>query len=165
MNVRPAAPSDLPAILEMSAKFYPLTSYSERIPFDPESTAVLAEALVQQHVLLVAEDCGRTVGMVGALLFPFAFNGKFRHAQEVVYWVEPEARGSSAAQKLIKGLRDACDWRGVHLVSMVNLHNSPPAAAAMYEHAGYTLAEQTWARFSEINTPTPTTAAVLALEP
>ena len=86
----------------------------------------LAAALAQDHVLLLAEDEGRVVGMAGLFVLPFMFNANHVSAHEVVWWVEPEAQGKGAGKALLQAIEPACRDRGAELIYMVHLANSPP---------------------------------------
>lgn len=146
MRVRQATAQDVPAIVAMSAKFYETTSYASWAQFNPDTVHDLAAGLADQHVMLVAEDAGQLVGMVGLFVAPFMFNGDLTAAYEVVWWVDPEAQGRGAGKALLGAIEPACAARGCRAIQMVHLANSPPQAAAIYERMGYRHTESSYTK-------------------
>lgn len=146
MQVRKATLADVPAIVRMSACFYETTSYAGWADFNAETVEDLAISLTKYHVMLVAEHDGKAVGMVGLFVAPFMFNATKRAAYEVVWWVDPEARDTGAGKALLKAIEPACRDAGCHAIQMVHLNNSPPAAALLYERAGYGHSESSYTK-------------------
>lgn len=146
MEVRQATQDDVPRIVEMSAKFYETTSYAGWAQFNPDTVRDLASNLAEDHVMLVAEDAGELVGMVGLFAAPFMFNSDVMAAYEVVWWVEPGAQGRGAGKALLQAIEPACVARGCRAVQMVHLASSPPQAAAIYERMGYGHTESSYTR-------------------
>jgi GNAT superfamily N-acetyltransferase len=143
--IRIAVEDDVPRIVEMSRKFYATTSYAEHAPMDDETVAALARQLMDS-VMLVAEEGGKVVGMVGLVVAPFMFNNSINAAYEVVWWVEPEAQGAGVGKQLLAAVDTACVARGASIVVMVTLASSPPQAAALYERAGYAHSETSYTK-------------------
>lgn len=141
MQIRPATEADIPAIVGMSARFYPTTHYAEFAPFCPDSVAALCEQLIEGHVLLLAEVDGRVEGMAGSFCAPFFFNRAMTVGYEVVWWVNPEVRGGAIAVALLNANESACKAKGCARLQMVHMPNSPPQAAALYERMGYARSE------------------------
>lgn len=157
MEVRQATQDDVPRIVDMSAKFYETTSYARWAPFDPDTVHDLAANLAENHVMLVAEEGGQLVGMVGLFVAPFMFNGDIIAAYEVVWWVDPEAQGQGAGKALLGAIEPACASRGCRTVQMVHLASSPPQAAAIYERMGYRHTESSYTKTLQV--PARTLAA------
>lgn len=153
MEVRQATQDDVPRIVAMSAKFYRTTSYAGWASFNPDTVHDLASNLADNHVMLVAEDAGEVVGMVGLFVAPFMFNGDVTAAYEVVWWVEPEAQGRGAGKALLTAIEPACAARGCRAIQMVHLTNSPPQAAAIYERMGYAHTESSYTHLLASDTP------------
>jgi GNAT superfamily N-acetyltransferase len=141
VNVRRATIEDVPAIVEMSAKFYTTTDYSKFAPMGAETVADLAATLVDTGVMLVAESDGDVVGMVGLFVAPYMFNRDFVVAHEVVWWVEPGAQGAGVGRALLNAVEPACRELGVSAIQMVHLSTSPPQAAELYRRMGYAHSE------------------------
>lgn len=140
--IRKATLADVPAVVSMSAKFYPTTHYAEWTEMDEETVADLASSLIAEHVFFVAEsEAGELVGMIGVLIAPFLFNRGQKFAVEIVWWVAPDARGSRAAAALLAAIEQPVRDGGANRIQMVHMPNSPPQAAALYLRAGYVESE------------------------
>jgi GNAT superfamily N-acetyltransferase len=144
--IRAATESDLPAILDMGARFYATTTYAQLADYCRDSAAGLARVMLDGGVLLIAEHDGRPIGMVGLLLGPFLFNAAHTTAHEVMWWVDPEARDSGAGVALLRALEPACRAKGAAVIQMMTLDGSPPQAAALYERLGYRPSEHAFSK-------------------
>ncbi|GAB2493142.1 GNAT family N-acetyltransferase [Pseudoxanthomonas sangjuensis] len=146
VTIRQATRDDVPAIVAMSEKFYANTVFAEWFEFNPETVADIAATLASGHVMLLAEQGGRVVGMVGLWVLPFVFNTRHCAAYEVVWWVNPDAQGSGVGKALLDAIEPACKERGAEVIHMVHMANSPPQAAALYERLGYAHSESAYAK-------------------
>lgn len=144
--IRNATQADVPAIVEMSAKFYATTSYAGWAEFNPETVAALASNLAENHVMLVAEADGKVCGMVGLFVAPFMFNADRVGAYEVVWWVDPDAQGAGVGKALLAAIEPACKAKGANAIQMVHLASSPPQASMIYERMGYAHTESSYTR-------------------
>lgn len=149
MQVRNATLADVPAIVDMSERFYETTSYSRWAAFDPNTVEALATNLVENHLMLVADDGGKVVGMVGLFVAPFMFNANVMAAYEVVWWVSPDDQGKGAGKALLAAIEPACLAKGCKAIQMVHLASSPPQAAAIYERMGYAHTESSYTKIME----------------
>lgn len=145
MQIRNATEADLPAIVRMAAAFYPTTSYPGLAPMDEASVAGVARFCMDAGVMLVADDDG-VCGMVGLVISPFLFNAQITTANEVVWWVDPQAQGKGAGKALLAAIEPACRAKGCAGVVMVHMANSPPQAAALYERMGFSHTESTYTK-------------------
>lgn len=146
MQVRQAIERDVADIVRMSRAFYATTTYREYADFDEATVTALAEALVRDHVMLVAEADGQVVGMVGLFVVPFMFNHGHQMAHEVVWYVDPEAQGAGAGKALLAAIEPACKAKGATGIFMIHLSNSPPQAAEIYQRMGYAHSETVYVR-------------------
>jgi len=146
MIVRPAIEADIERIVAMGERFYSLTSYAAVAAFDHVAVCVLADQLLRQGVLLVAEVESGVVGMVGLVFAPLPFNPSATFAHEVMWWVEPEARGFGVGRALLEAVETACREAGVDAIQMAHLSSSPREAAAIYERAGYAHTESSYTK-------------------
>jgi GNAT superfamily N-acetyltransferase len=146
MHIRKATEADLPAIVRMSACFYPTTCYPLLCPMDEASVEGVARACMGSGVLLVAEHDGEAVGMVGLIFSPFMFNATKTLAYEVVWWVDEAARSTGAGRALLSAVEPACREAGADAVVMIHMANSPPQAALLYERAGYAHTESSYTK-------------------
>jgi GNAT superfamily N-acetyltransferase len=144
MVIRPAIPDDLIAMIDMGAQFYATTAYAQFADYHVGSAYALLEMLLEHGVLLVADDGGEVVGMVGLIVSPFPFNLAVKTAHEVMWWVNPEARATGAGHALLRAVEPACREAGVVAIQMIHLANSPPQAAILYGRAGYDHSETSY---------------------
>lgn len=147
-TLRPAEEKDLRRIVEMSERFYPNTSYwlHSKIPFSANHAAVLAEALIENGVLTVAEVEGNVVGMIGLILMPFMFNPDYIHAGEIIWWVEPEYWNLKIGEALLDSIDKGCKEKGARHIQMIDLANSPVSAGRLLEKKGYVLTERSYTK-------------------
>lgn len=108
---------------------------------DPDSVADLTRGLIDSGVMLVAEQNGCLVGMVGLAIASFLFNTEYRVAYEVVWYVSPKHRGGTVGMRLLTEMEKRCAEKGVSAIQMVVLRNSPDVASRMYERFGYERSE------------------------
>src|SRR5690606_23617823 len=146
MQIRQATLADMPAIVTMGENFYGTTHYPGIAEFCPASVERLAGLLISDGVFLVADDGNQLQGMVGLLVAPFMFNNSSRAAYEVVWWVNPSARGGMTAVRLLSAIEPACLDAGCEAIQMVHMADSPPQAAALYRRLGYGHTESSWTK-------------------
>lgn len=147
ISVRPATLLDLDAIVEMGARFYAVSGYTETHgPYDSQSAAATGVLLLHRGVVLIAERDGKPVGMIGLVLAPFLFNAARKTAHEVMWWVDPDARASRAGLLLIDQAERAARNCGAVSIQMIHLDTSPAAAAAVYKRRGYRMTESMYTK-------------------
>lgn len=148
IKIRKATRDDLRRIVEMAGRFYPFTSYwtFSKIPFHPEQAAIVAETMIDNGVLHVAEVDGDVVGMIGLILIPFIFNPDFIHAGEIIWWVEPEWWQGGVGEMLLDSIEDPIRESGATHIQMIDLPNSNLSAAKLYEKKGYKLTERSYTK-------------------
>lgn len=145
MTIRPAVAADIPRIVEMGQRFMAETVYRDRIADSPDDLVTFAHRLIggTDSVLFVAEsDQRHVVGMIGLWVFRHPFSGE-RIASELAWWVDPEARSTSAGKRLLKAAESWATEAGA-----VTLHMIAPTANVeqFYERVGYTRVEVTYER-------------------
>lgn len=144
--VRLAAQCDKPEILRMGRAFYESTSYADFTGWCEESCDALVDELLERGLLVVAWYGDRAVGMVGVYLAPFLFSRSHQAAHEVFWWVDEDWRGMDVGARLLACVEQQAASRGVGLIQMLTLHNSPPHAAAAYRRAGYKHSETSFTK-------------------
>lgn len=108
MKIRFSKPEDTQAILLLGQQMMEESRFAE-YAFNPEKTRQLITRMIERQpdtdcILLAERDDGAVVGMLAGYVMDFFFcNGYV--AQDRVYYVLPEYRGSSAAFKLILAFR------------------------------------------------------------
>lgn len=148
--IRKAAKSDIPTLLQFGRDFLAQTAWA-KVGIDDDSLSQTFTGLLSSDtgILLVAEQDGKIIGSAAAFSFPHYFNLNVVTAQEAFWWVEPEARGSSAGKGLFKGLEQWAQSIGANSLMMVSLPSVPGSEMvdAMYTRAGYEPAEHSFVRF------------------
>ena len=144
--IRTAIEADIPAIVEMSRRFYATTAYAAYADMDDGTASDLAAWLIRDGVMLVADSGDELVGMVGVAVIPFMFNRNLLMAHEVIWWVNPEAQGAGVGRQLLEAVAPACKAKGAIAVQMMHLANSPPQAGELYRRLGYDLSEVSYTK-------------------
>jgi GNAT superfamily N-acetyltransferase len=144
--IRKARESDLAKIVEMSEKFYPQTKYIHLTPFNPMAAAVLASALIDNGIMLVAELESKVVGMIGLVVTSFPFDPTILGAYEIIWWVEPEAQSLGVGKALLEAIDPVAKEMGASFIHMVCMADSPIAAAALYIKSGYDHTEMSFTK-------------------
>lgn len=139
--IRSATLNDMADILRLSALFYAQTDYRHFARFDEPTVEKLATMLIASGVMLVAERNGYVVGIVGLYVGPWLFNADTVSANEVVWYVEPDAQNVGLGRSLLQAIDPACRAKGAAIIQMVTLSTSPEHAAAAYAAEGYTHSE------------------------
>lgn len=62
--------------------------------------------LIENHVVLVDERDGRLVGYIVGVISPNALNPEITQLVEILWWVDPEFRGGTAAARLLAAFID-----------------------------------------------------------
>jgi|ETNvirnome_2_130_1030620.scaffolds.fasta_scaffold28444_2 GNAT superfamily N-acetyltransferase len=98
MIIRQAGRADVPVLADMGQKFVRATEYLDRVANDPAHFRSLAETVINQGRVFVAEVDGEVVGMLGALMITHPVLNE-RMGAEVIWWVDPAHRrgGTGAA--------------------------------------------------------------------
>lgn len=147
MQIRRAEEADFSAIESMGARFYGDLHYNLFAEWDPETAIGWIKYMAdpQTGVLLLAEQDGEIVGMIGLLFAPFHFNKNKKLAAEMMWWTAPEARkGTNAGLALLRAVTPACEAAGCSAIQMVHLVTSPPQAGMLYERMGFQLREHSY---------------------
>lgn len=146
VEIRPATVDDVDGIVEMARKFYETTDYASLCPMEDIQAAGLACLLIDSGVMIVVERDGELIGMAGLHIEPFTFNPTITMATELVYWLNPEARGGMIAAHLLEAITEECKASGCDVIRMMTLRTSPPQAAALYDRYGYTPSENVFTK-------------------
>jgi predicted N-acetyltransferase YhbS len=144
MTIRPATDRDVEVLVEMSELFASdLTVFGEFLTFNAERVEALVERLIAspQAEVLVADADGVLVGMVAAHLFPHPM-ASTPVAQEVVWWVAPEQRGTTGL-KLLTALSAWAKAQGAEVLMMVS---PSPTIDTLYDKLGFSRGETSYMR-------------------
>lgn len=145
MIIRPATIDDVPALVDMAERFYPLSPYPAIYGDMPASQAAglvivtmqgMAEFGIAPGVMLVAEKEGHLIGMLCAHIDAATFTPAVV-AAELVWWMEPEHRGGMGAVRLVKEGENHAREKGATVFNMCVLSTSPEEAAGLLRMMGY----------------------------
>jgi GNAT superfamily N-acetyltransferase len=149
--IRAATLADVPRLVAMGRRFCAEPIYRDVWPENVAQLEAMATRLVTgpASVVLVAERDAQVVGMLGLLLYPHHLSGVWV-AGEIMWWVEPEARGAGLAL-----LRHAEAWAAEAGAEQIHMVAPDARVGSVYQRRGYRRIEETYAR--------PVTPAMTAL--
>jgi GNAT superfamily N-acetyltransferase len=143
---RLATEADFPALVIFGRHFYEQTQYL-KVPYSPAGFADWCGLMLGHGLLFVADDRERLVGMIGGVSMPFIVNPEHRVGAELIWWLEPDHRGTGAGDLMMDAIEAAAKELGCVYWSMMSLEAVNPAAAArIYTRRGYKLAEHTFCK-------------------
>jgi hypothetical protein len=107
MEVRFASPSDWAEVWTMASKQYFNDFYSS-IPLQKEDAFKLFNLMTssaedETGFLLVADEQGKLVGMLGCLVYPYPFNSSYKVAQSIFWWRDYKVSGNVGSTLLKYG--------------------------------------------------------------
>jgi GNAT superfamily N-acetyltransferase len=143
MTIRKAVAEDRDELLAMGQRFHSSTPYSTVIRWNPVQLARVIDTILESGVFYVAEDRGGAlVGVIGVFVTLHPLSGD-PVATELLWWVEPAARGDSTAVRLLK---DAEAWaKAAGALGMIMV--APDVRTGQfYERLGYRSVETSYLR-------------------
>lgn len=149
VTVRTATVEDLPCYMDLAAAFVATTPVNHLIPFDRDSTAAFVEAALDSDnmVVLVAEDDAEIVGITAALAYPMYFNPSKLVAQELWWYIKPNARGGLASKLLFQEIEKWGKSKQAAAMFMIALDNDRVTTMAkMYGRLGYAPTERVFVK-------------------
>lgn len=145
--VRKATAEDFERILPLAHRFFEASKYGREMAFDDVSFKQTFDHLIsgEDGVFFVAAEDGEIVGLAGALAYPFYFNSAHKTGQELFWWVDPDARGSSVGVSMFDALECWAREQGCKTFSMICLDSlRPEAVSKIYQRRGYRASEHTF---------------------
>jgi len=131
--IRLATVEDIPAIAAMGAHFIE-TEYPGAIRFDADRLATLTRSLIDgAGVVFVVEQAGALVGMMALTTYLHPMNGD-TIATEIVWWMDPAARGGRAALQLFAAGEAWARAQGATTFQMIAPSEK---VGAFYERLGF----------------------------
>ena len=127
--IREAGLEDIPDLVRMGARFFEQNEWPEGTAYNSEHIAGVFERLIEDEGSVIYV-CDR--GAIGGITFQHYITGQIV-AQELFWWVEPEARGDGL--RLLTALEDWASARAESL-SMIALEHFKPVGP-LYERRGY----------------------------
>jgi GNAT superfamily N-acetyltransferase len=139
--VRPATGADVPRIVEMGMRFAQMV-YGARLRPDPEALSALALRLMgmADSTLLVAEQDGAVVGMIGMMVYRHPMSAELV-GTEVAWWIDPEHRGIG-----LRLLRAGETWARAQGAVTFQMIAPTPDVERLYERMGFERMETTFQR-------------------
>jgi GNAT superfamily N-acetyltransferase len=134
--LRCATQADFPRLVELGRAMHDESSYAS-MPFDP---AVLTNTLAfvrEKGFICVNEKDGHIDAVMVAVLSPSWF-GPGLTASDLALYVEPAARGGTAAYRLIEAFIRWAESKGVHAMYLgVTTGVHPEQTGRLYERLGF----------------------------
>jgi GNAT superfamily N-acetyltransferase len=147
LNVRPATVADLDAYVELLSNFHNASPMRGVADYDVAGIrAFLTASLENANILLlVGELDGKIVGVTSCLLYPLYFSPNYHVAQELWWWLTPEARGSGIGQAMFKNIENWARLKNARALFMIALEDERAAAMEkVYCRAGFRPLERTF---------------------
>jgi GNAT superfamily N-acetyltransferase len=142
MTIRPGTAEDLPAIVAMGRDFLAASPYAPHFAENQVQMQALATQLIAADTaaILVAEQDGAIVGMLGIIASPHFISGEMT-AGEVFWWVDPAHRGGGV--RLLRAAEAWAQARGAVAMQMIAPNDR---VGEFYERVGYQPIERTFIR-------------------
>jgi GNAT superfamily N-acetyltransferase len=145
--VNKATVNDIEDYIGMCAKFHSKSTIKDYAVFDVESMqAFLLNALSNPDIaVFVCKDDNKLIGITAGLVFPLYFNHNYKVAQELWWWLEPEARGSGAGDLMYKALESWAKEKEANAMFMIALEDEKvETMAKLYKRKGFVGTERTF---------------------
>jgi len=146
MKIRQANKFDLPNVLDMLRNFRSNTPIEMMRECNNEEyiNKLFHHIILGGGVALIAED-KNTAGMIIGVKDQNIWDPNLKVLRELVYWVEPQYRGSSAGYKLLlqynKLARELVNENKINMYTMTKMVNSPDLDFTKF---GYKKTEEVW---------------------
>ena len=140
--IRRATDADIERLMDMGERFVRETEYRSLVTLKPERLAAsIANVLAAPGgAVFVSGSDATLTGMIAMLVYDHPFSGE-RTAFELVWWVEPEARGDG-----VRLLRAAEDWAREQGATHMQMVAPNERVGALYERLGYAPVETSYQR-------------------
>lgn len=141
--IREAREADIPALIEMGARFAEACGVKDRMGYDPASAEKMFQMLMSSDdgVLLVLDIDGPR-GATGGLLHPCLFNNAHRTGQELFWWVDPDWRGNGLS--LFVALEETVRAKGAQSWMMGSIGLEDDRLERIYTRSGYAPADKNY---------------------
>jgi N-acetylglutamate synthase-like GNAT family acetyltransferase len=146
MNIRLANKFDTPYIINMLRHFRDASPVEKIKECNNEQyiSALYHSIIVGRGVAIVAEY-DQPIGMIMGYIDQNVWDPEIRVLKELVYWVEPAYRGTTAGYRLIKAYNDKAkelvEQNRIQLYTMTKMINSPDLDFSRF---GYRKTEEVW---------------------
>jgi len=143
-RTRVATKKDLPLLLPIAFDFIKDLKHPSNIEIDKESVEGTLKHLISDDnsTIILSEN-----GLIGGMVFPYFFNTNVMTAQELFWWVDDEARGSSEGTDLLEAFNVWAKEKGASSLTMVHLENDNSSKMEnFYISQGYSPVETSYVR-------------------
>lgn len=137
MSIREANEQDLDHITELGSRSLQDGPYAGIIDDVPAQARKCALWVMQAGKILVAEEAGRVVGLLGFIVTPQFFSGEL-HGAEIMWYLLPEYRQSLIAVILLRASERIAREMGAKSMVFAAPNDD---VARMYELLGYSKLE------------------------
>ena len=145
--IRVATEADIDPLLVMCRNFVQFAPHARIVGATDESLTQAIKFVMNQGRIFVAESGGVVVGMLMAVIYPVWFAPQSKCAMELVWWVEPEHRGSTIAIRLVKEFEEWGRMQGATMATMGDfVVDGQPPVGEMIMRMGYALSERAFAK-------------------
>lgn len=145
IKYRQATEADLPELLRIGRDFADACALDLIAPYDPASCERLLRWLIDDHILIVADDGLGLHGCAAAAVTPWIWNAAYTQASELFWWVDPPYRAHGVGAGLLQALETEAKSLGATIITMVSMTSSmPDKVFKMYTNAGYKPSEQSF---------------------
>lgn len=147
ISIRRATIKDYDEMLRMAVDF--TAEHPAGDPVDHNQFAQYFEASLPGHpmLMLVATQHGKPCGMLFGLVYPLFFNPARTICQELMIWVDPASRASTAASDLVAAWEAwGADMGATRFLLTSPVHDRIEAVERLYRAWGYTPLERTYCK-------------------
>lgn len=146
VTIREATSDDVVGIVSMGTRFAESVYGPELLKIDPTRLASLVENCIQSDagLVLVAQrqNSGDLLGVLGLILHEQPMSGE-PIAAEIVWWMDPEARGGFTAIRMLKTGEAWARAQGAKKIQMIA---PTERIETFYERCGFTRLEVNYQR-------------------
>lgn len=138
--IRLAGANDKITLVRMARDFHALSGMP--FPFSAPHASLCVDACIAggDYAAFVYEKDGKARGVLGSYSGVHVY-APCQIANEIMFWIDPEYRGGSAAVKLIRAYEAWAKSRGCMVCELVGLGNDP-SVGNLYARLGYSPAEK-----------------------
>ena len=148
--IRKATMNDYEALERMSKDFFKSSGYSKafNVPYDAHDMTdlIMAQITDAARMILISEQGDQITGMIAGIVTPWFLNTSAVVAQELAWWVVPEARGGRTAFELLAAFRKWAKEKDATILCMSSIAGlDGEKVNRLYERAGLTHFETSYA--------------------
>ena len=143
--IRKATPNDFESILDLSAKFWRHTQYSE--PFEREHTLLMVQQAYSHGLLAVLEIKGEIVGFAAGVKSFLLGSTQALTGTELAWWVNEDHRHGRNGIGLLRFIEGLARDQGIKYWNMASMESCEPEVANnLYERMGYCRSENVYTK-------------------